>query len=175
MAGARGKLRNGSVLELGNTKITIYIGEEATKEHNSTTQGAISGIQLDGSSDMIAISSGEYDVLEDRALNFEEEKTPPQGAEPMSVTPTWAEAFSESAASTDASDITPEHTGTAFSGNIQEYVFYPMHSESESTFGPLGPPPPPLPERYPPASKAMLLEVFDRLGKEIWFVQEQMW
>lgn len=160
------RVKSGTVIEMGTTQITIYIGEDAAQSYLPTEAPlpppAAEPEAFSVSHGEIAIGSGEFEVVEES---------------PASVTDMNA-AIPEAPATTPpvsvASDqqATPTASGT-FAG--QNMSLYPMHTEPEGTFGPMGPTPAPLPEDTSQPSVALLLDVFDRLGKESWYTEEKFW
>lgn len=178
------KLENGTVIEMGTSQITVYLGEAAAHSYLDES-GAI--VESAAPQAEIPIQSGEYEVMEEGGLS-----APAPGVEagegwaesavagapdtlpPASQAPGAAPATTPGVS--QASELpagAPSFSDLAAGG--QEHTLYPMHTEPEGTFGPMGPTPPPLPETYPASSLPMLLDVMDRLGKEVWYRQEKLW
>lgn len=191
---SRGKLENGTIMEMGTTRITVYIGEAAAHDYLSGApvpgQESENTHQNDGvslSEEELAIDTGEYEIVSSEhgvaELGLAPATTP--GVSPSQASAVgWTEAFAEQPSgerpALEAEPATnPGHTQPPMAGDFgvptQEYALFPMHAEPEGTFGPMGPPTPPIPEQFPGPNIEMLLEVHDRLGKESWYVQEILW
>ena len=177
---SRGKLVNGTTMELGTTQITIYIGDAAAHDYLADAGNVdIAEVETDISTGEFEIVSSEYAVEEIGAA---------PATDPGSAGG-WADAFSEPAMAhaPDEEGTSPGSpaampapaaptTGSAtFSVSTEGFSLYPMHAEPEGTFGPMGPVPPTFPEQFPQPNLEMILEVHDRLGKESWYVQEIIW
>ncbi len=179
------KLKNGVVMEMGTTQITVYIGEAAAHDYLADSVETVEGGDTfqDTAANLvegeISIESGEYEIVSGEQSVIESGMSP-------SVTSSegWAEAFAdqpstEASASQAGSAASSGHismeASREFTSSAGGYSLYPMHAEPEGTYGPMGPTPPPLPEQFPEANLEMLLEVADRLGKESWYVQEILW
>lgn len=171
------KLASGMVIEIGTSQITVYVGEDAMKSHlpsptlpasvgsSSLPTGSIHPDLSVGSQEEFSIQSGEYEVMSGQSLSIQSHMASDSVVSEGDATPTGNIGFMPS-----AMDSTPQSPAVDVSG----YVLYPMHTEPEGTFGPMGPTPMPLPERYPPSSLPLLLDVADRLNKEVWFREEKI-
>lgn len=185
---SRGKLQNGTTMELGTTQITIYIGEAAAHDYLSDLAGGDTLAGSPAEDNLLAegadiseaemdISTGEFEVVSP-GHSVEAEATGSGATD-------WSETYvdeSEPQSPPVESGVSSVPTGSGhisasgtFSSSNEGFSLYPMHAEPEGTYGPLGPVPPALPDRMTGPNLAMLLEVHERLGKESWFVQEILW
>lgn len=192
--GARGKLSSGTEMLVGNTKITVYIGEDALNfSLDATPEVAVESEaqHVDSSAEYSAVD--DFSILSEESLSHESteslaagDATGPQPAFSPGVSEVGEDTSTQAVPDTQAyNGNTGEHagytpsdlsaTGTAVPGFPQGYQLYPMHQTPSSVFGPLGPTPPPLPEHFSGPNLHVLLDVADRLGKEVWYVQNPIW
>ncbi len=217
-AGAAGKLNDGSLIQVGDTTITFYIGKSALhKDPLKELQGSENsgtGIPAEAqypptSHDDEEYSEEGYEIEEEYSLEGDPtatEEGDPTASQTFQQSPEERAAFEAPSSSLSSQQTQTPAQSTSVSmeplspqastsnqaqqtGNFAPpsnlfqaiasspapngYIIYPMLACPE-TYGPFGPPPPPLPEQYAP-SLPMLLEVFDRLNKEVWYTQEVIW
>lgn len=187
------KLTSGSLIEMGTSQITVYVGADAVHAHltpaavpANTAWGVAAGSTQDdlvvSSREEVAIQSGEYEVMPSYG-GMQQDVSHPQH-DPQHNYAGISSHVSGSSVHTSAPSVASATVHAQNSPNRQQigeaavqnqgYALYPMHAEPEGVFGPMGPPPSPLPSQFPPHSLPMLLDVADRLGKEIWFVEDKI-
>jgi len=193
-AGAKGKLKNGCIIQVGETSITFYIGEEALSFDPLQQEESVAEPNVPESQQEAIVEEKEYD---EEGYDIEEER--PVGASQVDLNASPIDTTNDPQDSWNAPQISNESHFNAVESSNQTtpapvsfsstfdssandsqlqidtsgYILHPMHTAS-MTYGPYGPTPPPLPEQFAP-SLPMLLEVFDRLNKEVWYVQDIIW
>ncbi len=164
------RITSGTVMEMGTTQITVYVGAEAVAQSylpQETSAPAAGQVELGVGHEEISIGSGEYEVMEEGPASVTDMAAAPPTEPPASVSPMAPPMDVSSSA-----QAAPTASGT-FTG--QDMSLYPMHAEPEGTFGSMGPTPTPLPEAYGGPSIPMVLDVFERLGRESWYTEEKFW
>lgn len=195
--GARGKLSSGTEILIGNTKIVIYIGEEARQfslasdaSEMATPPDAMPAVQE--TEGLEFVDADDISILD--SPTGEHQTIPEPAGQPTAsdriVPPPLPSAMSASQAATSKHQTQQAPTSAADSiqpvGDFgaqgwdtpvipEGFQFAPMHQTPSMTFGSVGPVPAPLPETFSGPDIAMLLDVSDRLGKEIWFTQAPLW
>lgn len=164
--GSRSKLSNLSVLELGDTTITVYIGEEASAEVAIEERQILEDVvepspffSPDGPPDETSSSiEGSFEILDEQSLT------------PEDVLSANSDGVLAEALNSEESQIP-----VGENDNLGDYQLYPSHTTPEGVVGIMGPLPSPLPLAYQDAIPKLFYDVFDRLGKEIWVEQDKIW
>ncbi|MBK06158.1 MAG: hypothetical protein CL920_07485 [Deltaproteobacteria bacterium] len=222
----KGKLANGTIIQIGNTQLTSYVGAEAEYidplasmstgddapgtilehppiegslppahglhegapvEQGTMEQAPVQGADptasaftqpqnVDQMSSPFAAPGGHpttpsSEEYEDGGYEIEEEQQLNTSQPVEQTAPPTNHGFQQSQGMAPPSAPPPTQ---GFDTSTANHNLYPMHGTATIAFGPWGPPPPALPEQFTP-SISSLLEVFDRLGKESWYTQENLW
>jgi hypothetical protein len=222
--GARGKVTNGTEVLVGNTRITVYIGEAADAFSPDAAEEAfeVDDDMIEGSDSLAVSANISFDSLDgagglpddDLPTSFESgggdwgydegASTPPSAFDAAA----HADAGVQAAHNFGAAPATPAEPASSFGaptpvpasgpaafadapppaagsfgippdsetpGIPQGYQFLPMHQTPMGVTGPVGPTPMPLPEHFSGPNLSLLLDVSDRLGKEVWYTQPVFW